>query len=185
MSHKLKYATRPLRFSNLYHLVDCLMLFGASIEKMPDGCRLRIIKSKRRWAQLGWAAIVAEAQDPSFEFLRFRITAQGANRVVFSTGSSRFLEAAWGRWYGKGGGSIKRMPADIELDDKAMLFWLLGHWGLRTPILPRMGRFSPPDGPGVWKRSNHHESVFILTEHREAVNKWLQERVPERIWRDA
>ena len=158
------------------------MLFGASIEKLPegDGYRLRLKKSTRRWPQLGWAVIVAESQDTDFKFLRFHIATRGPGCLEFKSPGSCFMEAAWNRWYGSG---EKRIPAGIEMDDKAMTFWLLGHWGSKTPILPRLGCDTVPlRMPGTWVVGPRHKKVFELTGGRKDVEGWLRERIPEQIW---
>lgn len=139
MSRKAKFAAKPLIFGNFYHLIDCLMLFGASIEPRGDGSyRLRMLRQKRKHAAMAWAIIVAESQDPLFDFLVFRFNVDGKDQILAQTRSSRFLADAYERWYKT---ETLKMPEDMDakLDARAILFWVLGSWThagvTRLPLL--------------------------------------------------
>jgi hypothetical protein len=186
MSRKEKYAQKLVTFGNFYHLIDCLMLFGAGIESLANrNYRLRLHRTRDRGAPLGWAVMVAESQDPLFDFMTFNLDAS-RGIVRASTRTTRFLERSYERWYPKD--QIK-MPDDVLIDEPALLFWLLGSWHPTKMELPCRGMGDFPiinwrnwitaaTGWGVHADKNK----ILIDAERGRVEKWLEARVPRKVW---
>lgn len=176
MSRRNKFTSRDLKFNDLYHLVDCLMLFGAGIEHREGGCLLTLRRRRKRWASLSLVIMVAMSQDMEMDLLNFRIRTCGSEILEFRTRTSRFLEKSWERWYPDG--QMVR-PADVAMDEKALLFWVLGAWSPhRTLILPMLGRRESPGIP--WPYLDQGQGFKIL--EKGLVEGWMRGAVPERVW---
>lgn len=132
------------------------MLFGASIQKRPNGCyRLVVQRSRKQWPSLGFLLIVAESQDPLFDFLTFRLTNIQGGIIMARTRDTRFLGASYRKWYGTG---ELRRPADVAFDDTARMFWMIGNFGQTMPAGME---------PSNWADAE----------------KWMKSRVPSKVWR--
>ena len=112
------------------------MLFGATLHVQGSGCRLRLARSRKRWASMGMAIIMAKCQDPNMNLFDFRIDSTGTDCIRFSTRTSSFLMHAYRNWYWSGEAT---MPANTVLDENAILFWLLGHFSEGRVVMPGMG----------------------------------------------
>ena len=104
------------------------MLFGARMEAHGDGYRMVLQRSSAQQAAMVWAIMVAESQDFAFNFLTFHLD-MPVRGLRGRTASSRFLGPAYRRWYPSG---RLHMPDDLTWDDKALAFWVLGSWDLRS-----------------------------------------------------
>ncbi len=167
------------------------MLFGAAIEPLPDrNYRLVIQRVRASGAPVVWAVIVTESQDPLFDFLQFDVQVLG-NDLRFRTRTTRFLEEGRTRWYGEGTGRL-RMPADLTLDERGLLFWLLGSWAVtgKQVRLPLSG--ATPSTTSALRQQIANltgweaclGSDVLLIENRNVVERWLRARgVPERVWK--
>ena len=181
MSRKDKYIKKSLIFRDVYHLVDCLMLFGGSLQSRECGCCMVLSKKTAMWPSLAWASIVAQAQDRQFSFLLFDMKLRD-DLAIFTTHYSRFLQKSYDRWYPNGG--RKKVPADLVWDDMAILFWMTGAWSKtrETIFLPcRGGSETPVD----WMRKKGWEPVtrhggIILQKDR--VTDWFSHQVPRSVW---
>lgn len=174
-------------------MIDCLLLFGASIEPLPQGTyRLKIARSRPQWPSMTWAIIVAESQDPLFDFLSFRMgtTPSCAGGLQFRTRPSRFLEPAYAKWY-ESAGARAVTPAGLHVDDKAVLFWLLG------TIKPTVADIALPCNAPLpqqqvlcdrintltgWRLTPRKNALRIDPACRPAVESWLRARVPDKVW---
>lgn len=180
---------KSLAFGNFYELVDALMLFGAQIERVRGGeCRLKAQRSRRLWPSLAWAVIVAESQDPAFDFLIFRSVVVSSSVLVMTTGSSRFLKHSHARWYPHGETQI---PSDLVLDERLLAFWLVGsfsRWKGQGDLF-----LKGPKGVGeglagqvgkllAVRASVKRGTVRIAKADAGAVKVWLESRVPTRVW---
>lgn len=167
---------KHLSFGNFYRLIDCLMLFGARIQPQKNGYYLVLQRQKAQQTALIWAIMVAESQDFSFNFLTFHleITPRGLRG---RTANTKFLECARERWYPDG---CLRVPPDLAVDEKVLLFWLVGSWKLQNgPI------FLPVTGTNIAGCRKLAAQITELVSWPAVVSQPGQIVIPARVRRDA
>jgi hypothetical protein len=167
------------------------MLFGARIEAHGDGYRLVLQRQPAQQAAMIWAIMVAESQDFAFNFLTFHLD-MPPRGLRGRTASSRFLTPAYRRWYPFG---RLHMPADVELNEGALAFWVSGSWDLKggPTRLPVAGVnlagclqlstriMALTHWPVIVNRAGE---IVIPASVREVVETWLRQKgVPQRAYR--
>ena len=185
-------ATRPPAFPSfygVYDLIDCLMLLGFHIIEREGGCRLHCSRPPQTKNVLVWAVLVAENFDPAAacSFLRFRLS-KGNDFLIAQTPDSRAIRPSFEKWYPHG----ERGFPDFQLSEDQCVFWLvsaisrsgpayLNSRGMTAAQSIRMaGQFSRITG--LWCAAGRSGRGVGITLDREQTEKWLEKRVPRRVW---
>lgn len=138
-----------------------------------------------------WAIIVAESQDPDFDFLLFKCGSVGTNdSLTMTTRFSKFLKPSYDNWYRSG---ILRIPGTLELNEQHMIYWLVGslcRWsGAGALTLHGPEVYYNPAGLAKSASQALGLDVAVSRDRRLFIGDtdkalaWLEESVPATVWR--